>query len=301
MKKNKFYVITLIVFASCSTGLAQEDADPVMISDKRDSRVSALITAGRDRYRDYMWNGELGLDETWLLQARVSAEKSERVTTASGFLLGFDRRFESEDQETLTDFNFGIIGKREPDDVIGRGATLGVVRAFVTPGWRGRVTEFSIQGTVLRYRQLAGRNNRISKSYVAQNSLFLDFKQELNKKIALGVSVTRFNVGGDSPENLSRAISTRPNTNNGLVTVVDGIPRQNTALRGEFGVSDFTLLTLEFFQTNYASENFNRGVMLAGDFTVNSDWSLTGAASTTRDSQGQRGGGVLQLGAGYTF
>jgi|GEM_PF-5535319 len=270
--------------------------DRGLSDEKRSSRLEWSSIFARDSYRSHLLGAEIGLSNDWALLLNAVSQKSERVSTASTFQAGADH-----DIDDRSSINFGILYMREPADVIGRGATIGMDRAFDTPFLNAKRTTLTIQGTILRYRQFGRLSNRIRQNYVSQNSVFLDGHQELLERFNVGVSVTRFAVGGGSPEELSQAISNRPNVSNGLLTVVNGFPRQNTSARAEFEASDKLLTTLEVFQTNYASSYFTRGAMVSALYDITRHWRLTGGVSGTKDSNGNRGGGILLLGAAYTL
>jgi hypothetical protein len=279
LQNFKKIVVLALGFFSLN-GFSAED--PILVTQlaKRPSQLELMALTGKGDFRASELSVGLGLDTRWKLNGMIGSEKSYGVTSARLFELGVDLR-------TSADFStsLGIISRREPDEVLGRGMSLGL--SWNAASLWGGVYETRLSSSVrmMKYKQDAGSRTRVREGGIPENSLTLGLSQELDSTWMLKGSYTGYGYGNSTPQELSQAISNRSNVPEGLYQLVEGFPKRSTLLGVDWQVTESLLLGLNFFRTDFANSSEARGLSVFMNYDFSAQWTggffTTGSKSST--------------------
>jgi len=268
------------------------DASP----PKRKSQIKFSVLAGKDRYRDSEVSAQLGLDPMWALTGSGSGEKSDGIKTASAFSLGVSAQFSPD-----FDSNISFRSRREPDSVVARGLSTGFNWNLASL-WKGeQATELELQATWMKYKQDEGSRTKVRDGGISQNSVLLSLNQELNSDVAIQGSYSLYGLGGADAAVLSQAIASRPQVNEGFLTVVDGFPKDAYGLGADFQVREEWSIGLNLFKTNYFNGNTSHGISVSTNLDLNKEWSAGMGISTTRNTSDDSTNSLLDLSVAYNW
>ena len=232
---------------------------------------------GKEKYSSGFLGLDWGLDSIWQLSTSFNREKNEQVTAATGFSLGINGDF----NETLSSY-FEFSRSREPDSVVSSGLDVGsdIHLAQTTLGLGLRFA---------RYNQ-DGARTRVRDGGIAENSATLRLSQKFNEAFSARASFTRYGWGGSNPQELSRAISNRPNYSYDLQAVVEGFPKQTASLGSKFRFTPEAAMDLTLGRTDYTSGQKATSFSISPEFDLNEMVTLELLFSGTKSDTGTKSG-----------
>lgn len=275
-------ITTVIVFSilSSTAVFAEDVADTTTEQSQNSIRARTVhfgMNFGKEKYSAGFVGLDWGLDSVWQLTTSFSREKNEQITAATGFSLGINGDF----NETFSSY-LEFSRSREPDSVVSNGIDLG-------SDVHMRETTFGLGLRFARYNQ-DGSRTRVRDGGVAENSATFRLSQKVNESWNARTSYTRYGWGGSNPQELSRAISNRPNYSYDLQAVVEGFPKQAFTLGSKFRFTTDAAMDLTLGRTDYASGQRVNSISVSPEFDLNEMVTLAFLFSGTKSDTGTKSG-----------
>lgn len=298
---NVYLFLVMAVLISESVHAVEKNKDvkdeiTTQASENRESSIKLTLYSGRDNFRETEISGSFGLDSVWALNGSVGVERSDGIRSASSFSFGATSKLSDQ-----LDFNSKLISRREPDSVVARGLVLGIGWDFSRLWDAVLATELGLQATFMRYKQDDGTRTRVRDGGISQRSISITLAQEVSESTQLSVQYTAYGLGGADANELSQAVSNRPNITPEFMSVVQGFPKRQFGVGSDFILNDDWGVQFHVFRTEYYSAPASRGLSLSADYSFDKSWTIGAGVSGTKTGSNDSNQGLLELSLSYRF
>lgn len=290
---RRFFSLYLVVLPFwISSAFAEVEADA---PQTRRSQIRLSVSSSRNEFRATELSANIGLDEKWSFVSGIGGERSEGTRTATSWYAGFDTQI-----SPSIDANISFQSRRDLGEVRAAGVSSGVGWE-VSSLWHGEyATELATQFTYLKYTADAQGPTRLREEGIRHHSVNLLLSQELSEAVSLSLSGTRYGFGNSTADELSAAISSRPNLSSPVLSVVNGFPKRAYGLNVDWQCSESLLFSPSVFRVEYESGASSKGLGLSSTLELSRNWNITLGFSGTRNSDASTSG-LVDFALGYRW